>query len=161
MPDEKRKSRKRLIVLIAAIVTIIVVVCTGILIFMTTMSWRKAVRAGNEAVAVSDMRTIVNDERIFYLDHRSYGTFEQLIASGMLDSRFNGNPPIVNGYVFMLKVAPATRNQTTSYTFNADPETDHGYNATGTRHFYADSTNAIVRVNDFLQPASANDPPIK
>jgi type II secretory pathway pseudopilin PulG len=160
MVEQKRKLPKWLIVLIGVIVAIVVVAFTGILISITIPSWRKSVRAGNEAATVNNMRTIINDEQIYYLEHRSYGTLEQLIAGGMLDSRFNSNPPIVNGYVFTLKVAPSTRDQTTSFTLSADPQIEYGFNATGTNHFYVDSTDSLIHVND-AQPATAADPQIR
>jgi len=137
----------------------IVIAIIGILIGAATIGWRAAVRAGNEAAALQYLKTIASVEIQFYNTHnRSFGTFEQLTKEQMLDSRFAGNPPLVDGYVFTLKVTPKTTSAQTSYTVNADPQQADGIGATGKSHFYMDSTAGTVHVNAD-QPAGPNDPP--
>jgi prepilin-type N-terminal cleavage/methylation domain-containing protein len=138
----------------------IVIAIIGILIGAATIGWRAAVRSGNEAATLQDLKTIASVEIQFYNTHnRNFGTFEELVKEQMLDTRFNGNPPGVDGYIFTLKVNPKTANSQTSYTLNADPQQADGIGATGKNHFYIDSTAGTIHVNA-NQPAGPNDPPL-
>ena len=85
--------------------------------------------------------------------------FEQMLKDGMLDQRFNGATPVVEGYVFTMKVIPKSTNQPASYTVNADPQQSEGVGATGKNHFYADSNASTIHVNPD-QPASPSDGPL-
>jgi len=135
------------VVLGAAIM--VVVISAGII------GWKAAVRSGNETVAVQNLRTVAALEVEYFNTHnRNFGTFDQLTNEGMLGSRFAGNPPIVDGYIFNLKVTPKTTNASSSYTLNADPESA----AAGKNHFFLDSTTGTIHVNAD-QPARASDPP--
>ena len=138
----------------------IVIAIIGILIGAATIGWKAAQRAGNEAATLQDLKTIAAVEIQFYNTHnRTFGTFDQLIKDGVLDTRFAGNPPSTDGYVFTLKVVPKSPNQQTSYTLNADPQSTEGLGATGKNHFYIDSTAGTIHVNAD-QTASATDPPL-
>jgi prepilin-type N-terminal cleavage/methylation domain-containing protein len=138
----------------------IVIAIIGILIGAATIGWRAAVRSGNEAATLQDLKTIASVEIQFYNTHnRNFGTFEEMVKEQMLDTRFNGNPPGVDGYIFTLKVNPKTANSQTSYTLNADPQQSDGIGATGKNHFYIDSTAGTIHVNA-NQPAGPNDPPL-
>jgi len=138
----------------------IVIAIIGILIGAATIGWKAAQRAGNEAATLQDLKTIAAVQIQFYNTHnRTFGTFDQLIKDGVLDTRFAGNPPSTDGYVFTLKVVPKSPNQQTSYTLNADPQSTEGLGATGKNHFYIDSTAGTIHVNAD-QTASATDPPL-
>jgi prepilin-type N-terminal cleavage/methylation domain-containing protein len=138
----------------------IVIAIIGILIGAATMGWRAAVKSGNEAATLQDLKTIAAVEIQYYNTHnRNFGTFEQMVKEGMLDSRFSGNPPGVDGYVFNLKVTPKTPTSSTSYTLNADPQQADGIGATGKNRFYIDSTAGNIHVNGD-QAAGPNDPPL-
>ncbi len=138
----------------------IVIAIIGILIGAATIGWRAAVRAGNEAATLQDLKTVASVEIQYYNTHnRNFGTFEELVKEQMLDTRFNGNPPVVDGYIFALKVNPKTTSSQTSYTLNADPQQADGIGATGKNHFYIDSTAGTIHVNA-NQPASPSDPPL-
>ena len=136
----------------------IVIAIIGILIGAAVIGWRAAQKAGNEAATLQDLRTISAVQIQYYNTHnRTFGTFDQLVKDGVLDSKFSGNPPVADGYIFNLKVTPKSANQSTSYTLNADPQQTEGVGATGTNHYYVDSTGAGIHLNQG-QPASANDP---
>ena len=139
----------------------IVIAIIGILIGAATIGWRAAVKSGNEAATIKAMQTIASVELQYYNSHnRQFGKFDELTKAQLLDSRFAGSPPIVvDGYVYTLVVSPKTANQQTSYTLNADPQQSEGLGATGTNHFYMDSTSGTIHVNAD-QPAGPNDPPI-
>jgi prepilin-type N-terminal cleavage/methylation domain-containing protein len=132
----------------------IVIAIIGILIGAAVYGWRSAQKAGNEAATMQDLKTIAAVQIQYYNTHsRTFGTFEQMVKEQMLTSKFAGNPPSPDGYVFTLKVTPKTAGAPTSYTLNADPQTD----SSGTNHFYIDSTDSSIHVNA-AQPAGPGDP---
>ena len=77
------------VVLGAAIM--VVVISAGII------GWKAAVRSGNETVAVQNLRTVAALEVEYFNTHnRNFGTFDQMIKEGMLDSRLAGDLPLVD-----------------------------------------------------------------
>ena len=121
----------------------------GFLVGAVVYGWKAAQLAGNEAATQQDLKTIAAVEIQYYNTHnRNFGTFDQMIKEGMLTSKFSGDPPAVDGYVFTLSVRPK------AYTLNADPQNAN----TGKNHFYVDSTSASIHVNPD-RPAGAADPP--
>jgi prepilin-type N-terminal cleavage/methylation domain-containing protein len=134
----------------------IVIAIIGILIGAAVIGFKAAQKAGNEAATLQDLKTIAAVEIQYYnTNNRTFGTFEQLVQEKVLSTKFSGNPPIVDGYIFTLKVIPKSATQPTSYTLNADPQTD----ATGGNHYYLDSTDGSIHVNK-NQPAGPNDTPL-
>ena len=132
----------------------IVIAIIGILIGAAVYGWKAAQKAGNEAATLQDLKTIAAVQIQYFNTHnRTFGTFEQMVKEQMLNSKFAGNPPNVDGYVFTLKVVPKSATLPTSYTLNADPQSD----ASGRNHFYIDSTDSAIHVNPD-QPAGPNDP---
>jgi prepilin-type N-terminal cleavage/methylation domain-containing protein len=132
----------------------IVIAIIGILIGAAVYGWRAAQKAGNEAATLQNLKTIAAVQIQYYNTHgRTFGTFDQLVKEQLLSSKFAGNPPTPDGYLLNLKVTPKTATSTTSYTLNADPQ-DSG---SGTNHFYIESTDSSVHVNQ-TQPAGPNDP---
>lgn len=132
----------------------IVIAIIGILIGAAVVGYRAATRAGYEAATLQNMRTIAAVQIQYFNTHsRTFATFEQLTKEQMLSSKFSGNPPVTDGYVFTLKVVPKTATSMSSYTLNADPQ-DTG---SGTNHFYLDSNDSSIHVNA-TQSAGTNDP---
>src|SRR5262249_16208177 len=132
----------------------IVIAIIGILIGAAVYGWRAAQRAGNEAATLQNLKTIAAVQIQYYNTHgRTFGTFEQLVKEQLLSSKFSGNPPSPDGYVLSLKITPKTTTSSTSYTLNADQQ-DVG---SGTNHFYIDSTDSSIHVNQD-QSAGPNDP---
>jgi hypothetical protein len=66
-----------------------------------------------------------------------------MVKEAMLSDRFSGELPIVEHYIYTLKVTPKTSGRPSSYTLNADPQS----NSTGRKHFYVDSTSPTIHVN--------------
>ena len=146
---------KGIIIGVVAVVLLVVIVI-GILIGAGVTGWKAAVRSGNEAAALQSVKAIaVVEVQYFNTHNRTFGTFDQLVEDGLLDARFSGTPPVVDGYTFSLRVTPKTTSQQTSYTLNADPRNS----ASGKNHFYLDSTGGTIHVNA-VQQASAKDPPL-
>lgn len=139
----------------------IVIAIIGILIAVGVTGWRAAVRSANEAAAIKTLRTIAEQQMLYYNAHQrsTFGTFDEMLKEGLLDSRFAGGTPVVEGYVFTMKVIPKSTTQQAGYTTNADPQVTEGVGATGKNHYYLDSNSNTIHVND-AQPASPTDPPI-
>lgn len=132
----------------------IVIAIIGILIGAAVYGWQAATKAGNEAATQQNIKTLAAVQMQYYTTHsRTFGTFDQMIKEQLLTSKFAGNPPVVDGYVLTLKVTAKSASQTTSYTLNADPQS----NRDGTNHFYIDSTDSSIHLNQ-TQPAGPSDP---
>lgn len=139
----------------------IVIAIIGILIAVGVTGWKAAVRAANEAAAIKTLRTIAEQQMLYYNSHNrsTFGTFEEMLKANMLDNRFNGATPVVEGYVFTMRIIPKSTTAQPGYVINADPQVSEGVGATGKNHFYLDSDNNTIHVND-TQPATVADPPI-
>ena len=135
----------------------IVIAIIGILISVGVVGWRAALRSGNEAATIETLRNIGASQTQYALAHHGeFGTFDQLISDHALDERYKGNNPVVNGYVFTMKVTPKSTTNQSDFACNADPQNSEGVSATGRRHFYIDAAVSTVRENSD-QPATAND----
>ena len=139
----------------------IVIAIIGILIAVGVTGWRAAVRSANEAAAIKTLRTIAEQQMLYFNAHQrsSFGAFDEMLKEGLLDTRFQGTTPVVEGYVFQMKVLPKSTTSQAGYTVNADPQVTEGVAATGKNHYYLDSNSNTIHVNA-NQPASATDPPI-
>jgi type IV pilus assembly protein PilE len=150
-PNEQGFSLVELMIVIAII---------GILISVGVVGWRTALRRGNEAATIESLGKIREAQISYALGHHGeFGTFDQLIADGSLDDKYKGNNPIVNGYVYTMKVTPKSTTEPSNFTVNADPQSAQGVTATGKRHFYIDTVVNTVRENA-EQPATGSDPSI-
>ncbi len=139
----------------------IVIAIIGILIAVGVTGWKAAVKSANEAAAIKTLRTIGEQQMLFYNAHqrRSFGTFDEMLKENMLDTRFAGTTPVVEGYVFQMRVIPKSTTTQPGYAVNVDPQVTEGVGATGTNHFYFDSDSNTIHVNA-TQPATVSDPPI-
>lgn len=139
----------------------IVIAIIGILIAVGITGYKAAMKAANEAAAVKTLRSIAEQQMLYYNAHQrsSFGTFEEMRKENLLDSRFDGTTPVVDGYVYTMKVIPKSTTNQAGYTINADPQVSDGVGATGKNHYYVDSDTNTIHVND-QQPATATDPPI-
>lgn len=139
----------------------IVIAIIGILIGVGVPTWKIIIRKGNETSAIQTLEMIRKEEAGYMMSHRGeYGTFEQMLKDQMLDERFTGDKPVINGYTFTLKVVPKSSTQPATFSVNADPQVTDGIAATGKRHFYVDPNVSTIRENP-EQPASATDPPLQ
>lgn len=139
----------------------IVIAIIGILIAVGVTGWRAAVRSANEAAAIKTLRSISEQQMLFFNSHQrsSFGSFDEMLKENLLDTRFAGSTPIVDGYVYTMKVIPRSTAQQAGYVVNADPQVSEGVAATGKNHFYMDSDTNTIHVNP-TQPAAVADPPI-
>lgn len=139
----------------------IVIAIIGILIAVGVTGWKAAVKSANEAAAIKTLRTIAEQQMLYYNAHQrtTYGSFDEMLKEGLLDTRFEGSTPVVEGYIFTMKVIPKSTAQQAGYSVNADPQVSEGVGATGKNHYYLDANTNTIHVND-SQPAMATDPPI-
>lgn len=139
----------------------IVIAIIGILIAVGVTGWRAAVRSANEAAAVKTLRSIAEQQMLYYNTHQrsTFGTFDEMLKENLLDTRFSGDTPVVDGYVYTMKVIPKSATAQPNYTINADPQVTEGVGATGRNHYYVDSNSNTIHVNA-AQPATATDPPL-
>ena len=139
----------------------IVIAIIGILIAVGVTGWKAAVRSANEAAAVKTLRTIAEQQMLYYNSHQrsTFGTFDEMLKEGLLDSRFAGTTPIVDGYVYTMRIIPKSTTAQAGYAINSDPQVTEGVGATGRNHFFLDSDSNTIHVNT-AQPATAADPPI-
>jgi type IV pilus assembly protein PilA len=139
----------------------IVIAIIGILIAVGVTGWKAATKAANEAAAVKTLRSIAEQQMLYYNAHQrsAFGTFEEMLKENLLDTRFGGTTPVVDGYIYTMKVIPKSTAQPAGYTINADPQVTEGVSATGKNHYYMDSDSNTIHVNS-AQPATPSDPPI-
>lgn len=139
----------------------IVIAIIGILIAVGITGWKAALRSANEAAAIKSMRTVAEQQMLYYNSKQrtTFGTFEELRRENLLDNRYDGATPVVEGYIFTLRVVPRSTTQQAGYTLNADPQISEGVSATGKNHFYLDSDTNTIRVNESA-PATVSDPSI-
>ncbi len=138
----------------------IVIAIIGLLIGVGSMAWGAMIRSGNEAAAA----TILDRMRMYQAQYASrhkgrFGSFDELIAAGALDSQYAGDAPVVNGYVFTLEIVEPTSSAPASYKVWADPQVSTGLTATGNRFFFTSSSIGTIKAKEG-EKASENDPSI-
>lgn len=148
--DEKKK-RLIIIAVVVACVGLGGLFLLGIIAGIAVPAWLSSVRTANETVAIRTIKTIVAEEQSYLSGHDKFATFDQLIEADALDKRFVGESPVVDHYVYRLKVIPRTASSSPAFTVDADPE------RSGRRHFYWDSGRPGIHYSED-RPATADDP---
>ena len=138
----------------------IVIAIIALLIGVGVPAWQSMVRSGNEASAAQNIQTIKTLQAQYASKHKGKfaPNFDELIKSVQLDENFAGATPVVNGYTFSMKVEEQSQTKPSFYSINADPQVAEGVTATGTRHFYFDSTLGATKSTEENRPAKADDP---
>jgi type II secretory pathway pseudopilin PulG len=152
---------KRIVSIAVIVTSSIAIAIIGILIAVGVTGWKAAVKTANEAAAIKSLTTIAEQQTLYYKTHGriSFGTFDEMLKEGLLDNRFDGTTPVVEGYVYSMRVIPKSTTGRAGFAVNADPLVTEGFSASGKNHFYLDSYSNTIHVNS-TQPATANDPPI-
>lgn len=154
--ESKRLWRTALI--IAGVGLLVLVPLTWLALRMWDDTIQRRVIAANESAALTNLSNIQAAEDAYFRAYGQYGTFQQLIDSGVFQANVTGDPPTASGYVFDVRVQPKTDTQPPSYSVNADPVRAEGRDATGHRHFFAGSEVIGVRFNE-SRPATKDDRP--
>ena len=139
----------------------IVIAIIGLLIGVGAIGWQAANRAGNEAAAAQQVDNIRKYQAQYASrNHGEFGTFLELVQKAGLDERFNSDRPVVNGYIYTITVVKSSGSAPAQYSVTADPQAPDGVMATGTRHFYFDSSLSTIKATDENRAAKADDPSI-
>ena len=159
MPEVSESKRLWRTALIVAGVGLLVLVPLG---WLALRMWddtiQRRVIAANESAALTNLENIQAAEQLYFEANGQYGTFRQLIDSGIFQAEVSGDPPVASGYVFDVRVQPKTDAQPASYSVNADPVRAEGRDATGRRHFFVSSEVIGIRFNE-TRPATRDDKP--
>ena len=139
----------------------IVIAIIGLLIGVGSYGWGVMVRAGNENAAQQSLAQIRTMQVQYAGKHQGkFATFDELIQAGQLDERYAGENPMINGYIYTMKVDPPSSTQPAKFSVNADPQVSEGVSRTGDRHFYTDSALGTIKYTDENRQAKAEDPAI-
>ena len=111
----------------------------------------KAVGTADEGSAIQALRTIATAQTQARVTRGACADFDSLVQAGLLDQRFAGTNPNLRGYRFAMTASD------NDFMVNADPQPTQTAPATGSRHFYLDSTENAIHVN-LSQPATKQDP---
>jgi prepilin-type N-terminal cleavage/methylation domain-containing protein len=137
----------------------IVIAIIALLIGVGVPAWQAMVRSGNETAAAQTVQSIRTCQASYSGKNKGkFGTFADLVRSGCLEAdKFPNETPVNSGYTFTMKVEEPTPTKQAFFSLNVDPQDGEGIDATGTRHFYYDSTLGAVKVTDENRPAKADD----
>lgn len=138
----------------------IVIAIIGLLIGVGSLAWGSMIKSGNETAAAQTLDRL----RMYQAQYASgnkgkFGTFDQLIARGALDSQFAGDTPVVNGYIFTMELVEPSPSAPGSYKIWAEPQVATGITATGNRFFFTSSALNGIRAKEG-EKASETDPSI-
>lgn len=154
--ESKRLWRTALIV--AGVGLLVLIPLAWLALRMWDDTIQRRVMAANESAALTNLENIQAAEQLYFEANGQYGTFRQLIDSGIFQAEVSGDPPTASGYVFNVRVQPKTDAQPAAYSVNADPVRAEGRDATGRRHFFVSSEVIGVRFNE-SRPATKDDRP--
>jgi prepilin-type N-terminal cleavage/methylation domain-containing protein len=138
----------------------IVIAIIGLLIGVGAYGWQSMMRSGNETTAAQSLDKI----RTFQVQYASrnrgkFASFDELIRTVGLDSKFAGENPVVNGYIFTMTVVEGSSAAPPSFSITAIPQVTDGVSATGTTYFYTDSNLSTIK-SSTEGPADKDSPSI-
>ena len=137
----------------------IVIAIIGLLIGVGSIAWGAMVRSGNETAALQTIDRLRTYEAQYASKNRGkFGKFADLVTAGVLDKETYGTDvPVVNGYKFTLETTDPSKDAPASYTIKADPVQPTGVTATGTRHFFTNSSLSTIKASDQGEATADSD----
>ncbi|MGI8787191.1 MAG: prepilin-type N-terminal cleavage/methylation domain-containing protein [Pyrinomonadaceae bacterium] len=139
----------------------IVIAIIALLIGVGIPAWQAMVRSGNEVTAAQTVGTVRTCQTSYSGKHQGKfaPTFAELVKTGCIDAdKFKDDPPVINGYIFTMKVDEPSGTKPAFFAINVDPQVGEGIQATGNQHFFYDSTLGAVKTTSENRPAKADDP---
>ena len=140
----------------------IVIAVIALLVAVAIPGYQFVIRTVNETSTAKAMDTIRTLQTGYASKHQGKfaPSFAELITSTDLDTKFQGDSPVVNGYVYRMTVQEPSGSKPGFYSLNADPQVAEGIQATGKRHFYVDSSISGTKSTEENRPSKADDPSI-
>jgi prepilin-type N-terminal cleavage/methylation domain-containing protein len=141
----------------------IVIAIIALLIGVGIPAWQAMVRNGNETTATQTLMTLRTCQMGYAAKNkgRFAPNFAELVKTGCIEGdNFNGETPVINGYIYTMKVEEPSGTRPASFSINADPQVPEGITATGNRHFYIDAAVGSIKSTAENRPAKADDPSI-
>jgi hypothetical protein len=118
----------------------------------------------NESTAVQSIEKIRRLQNRYAAEHdgKFAPNFSELVRAEYpeLEEEFARKNPVVNGYVFSMTVLEPAIHLPAFFSITADPQVSEGITATGTLHFYFDSTLGTIKHTEENRPANVADPSI-
>ena len=140
----------------------IVIAIIALLIGVGIPAWQAMVKNGNETTTVQTLGTL----RTCQIGHagkhqgKFAPSFAELVRTGCIEAdKFSGETPVINGYIYTMKVEEPSGTKPATFSVNANPQVSTGVTATGNRFFYIDSSGASIKASDD-GPANAQSPSI-
>jgi prepilin-type N-terminal cleavage/methylation domain-containing protein len=155
--ERKRDSGFSLVELMIVIAIIALLIGVGI------PAWQAMVKNGNETTAIESINTLKTCQSGYAGKHQGKfsPTFDDLIKTGCIEGdKFKGEKPVINGYIYSMKVDEPSGTKPAFWSINVDPQVGEGITATGNRHFYFDATLGTTKSTDENRPAKPDDPSI-
>ncbi len=136
-------SRAQKLIIAVVIILVVALFFVGIVAAAAVAGYRAAVRAGNEAATLQNLKTIAVAELQYADSHnRNFATLDDLVSEKLVSSKFSHCPTIADGYVITLTLAPKPDGDSW-YRLTADPQDT----TSGHTHFYFDSADRRIHVN--------------
>lgn len=112
----------------------------------------KSVQRGNEAVVLTNLRSIQQAQQSFSITSGGrFGTFDEMVKSGLLNDTFKGQKPVLTDYVYTMTLSKA-KNGAPFYSVNADPNNANA----GAAYFYIDSSTNQIKFDEKGPATSAS-----
>jgi prepilin-type N-terminal cleavage/methylation domain-containing protein len=134
---------------------LIVIAIIGILATIAVGEFIGSTRKANQASAITTLNSIKVAQAKYVMEHKKDATFEQLCEDGLLDKRFRGDTPHLNGYIFTITLVDINDKQRAYFHLNANPEISQGMAATG-KVFYFTQPDAGITFSK-TGPATQDD----
>ncbi|HEX5709088.1 MAG TPA: hypothetical protein VFX96_17435 [Pyrinomonadaceae bacterium] len=150
MSEEKKKKRGPMFMLfvVAGVGLLVILPLVALLLGLGIPAYRETIVVRNETVAYQTVKTLATAQHAYKDSLGRYATFDELVETQLIERVFAGERPVLDGYVFTMRVTPPSEGVPAFYSINADPEEAGGWFPTGRARFYFDSEISGIRFNE-------------